>query len=242
MIFHLEDSAGQPLELDVPTTLNRVTVRQFVSLQGKDLAGRLEVLTGVTLPPDTVLPLEAIAAALEFLKTDPEYTGKPYPQNIGALSIGQAELAKKVITETAENGHLEFIPFLYAIYMLPDRINPLLSFVQGFPQEVAESVRDMPICEVYGAALHFYRAIGELVAKYAHAIHRAPEPEQEAANVARFAAFGFFGSLAMLATPKLMQEVLSMPAEVYYMQKVVEAVQMDFNKDYQQVMEAKNKS
>lgn len=235
MKLTLQDQAGQPITLTVPTSWATVTVRQFLALQDKDLSGQLEVLTGVTgalLPPD-VTPLE-------FLDTEPEYVGVAYPQNLGAESIGQAELAKKAIQDTHEAGLWEALPYLYAIYLLPEKINVLLSFVQGFPEDVADAVRDMPICEVYGAAVSLAGGVGKLVEKYSAAMHREPEPDQVTAGIEKLYKYGFFGALVGQANGDHahMERILTTPADLYYMAKVYEAEQADFAKAYQEVTAA----
>lgn len=240
MILHLE-AEGQTLEVKLPTGWSQLTMRQFIELQVMSLLEQVEFLTD--LPPEKCksLPLDTVAMVLEFLNHQPEYEGPEYPANIGAESIGKAELAKKVIIDTKDAGEWECLPFLYAIYMLPERIDFLLAFVQGFPMDLVEEVRDMPVSQVFVPAAYFAVEVASLVNKYNNAIYREPEPDQLAAGIDRFGKFGFYGSLAALGSPALMQEVLAMPAEVYYMQKVYEATQMDFEKAYREIVDSRSK-
>ncbi|KAA3438489.1 hypothetical protein [Rufibacter hautae] len=98
--------------------------------------------------------VECIAAVLSFIAEEPlEEEGLDYPKNLGAESIGQMELAKKAIQDTAEHGELAAIPYLYAIYLMPERNNLQLAFVQDFPENVVEEVRDLPVSQVLGPAV-----------------------------------------------------------------------------------------
>ncbi|RNI26612.1 hypothetical protein [Rufibacter latericius] len=158
--LELHAASGESLTVQVPTHWGQVTLRTFLELQGKSQPEQFALLCGITLDQYFALSsnaVEAIAAVLSFIAEEPlEEEGLDYPKNLGAESIGQMELAKKAIQDTAEFGEFAAIPYLYAIYMRPERIDFLSAFVHGFPEDLANEVRDLPVTEVLGPSVFFW--------------------------------------------------------------------------------------
>lgn len=158
--LELHAASGQSLNVLVPTHWGQVTLRTFLALQKKSQPEQFALLCGITLDQYFALSsnaIEAIAAVLSFIGEDPlEEEGLDHPQNLGAESVGQMELAKKAIQDTAAHGELAAIPYLYAIYMMPGRIDFLSAFVHGFPEAVANEVRELPVTQVFGPAVFFW--------------------------------------------------------------------------------------
>lgn len=156
----LQSAAGQTLAVDVPTHWGEVPLRTFLALQGKTPPEQFALLCGLTLEQYfTLAPsaVEAMAAVLAFTTEEPPADpDMQHPQDLGSETVGQMELAKKAVMDTQAAGELAALPYLYAIYMLPERIDFLHAFVHGFPEGVAEEVRCLPVTEVLGPSVFFW--------------------------------------------------------------------------------------
>lgn len=170
----LTDTKGNTTPVTVPTSWNEVTVLQFAQLDGKDSWEQIAVLIGLPIQEVRKLNIDHLAVfeeALKFtLEPMPEPTESQFPKNIGLESIGQLELAKKFITLMEEGTIWDMAPYIYAIYMWPDRYDIEAAFgLSGFPVELIKEAQKLSIVEVYAAIVFFsksYSGFNQLLSMY----------------------------------------------------------------------------
>lgn len=155
----LTDTTGTEIPVTAPTKWSDVTVLQFAQVEGKPQMEQTAILLGLTVEQLRAVELssfEILIDCLAFLNTpmpDPPIRKK----DIGMESIGQLELAKKFIALHEDGNIWQVAPYIYAIYMWPDRYNLTAAFASlaGFPVDLVKEAQALPITEMYADMIFF---------------------------------------------------------------------------------------
>jgi len=97
-----------------------------------------------------------VLSSIGFLRSIKEKKAV-FPPNIGRESIGQLELAKKFVLALEGYNIWHMAPYIYAIYMWPDRydIEAAFASLSGFPAALVLEAQQVPITKMYNAILFF---------------------------------------------------------------------------------------
>ncbi|GAB3822222.1 hypothetical protein [Pontibacter rugosus] len=217
-----------------------LTLGEYLAIAASDSTNEsLCLLSGLT-PAEMEHPQAApiVQACHALLESEPfgikpEWLG----QKLGGDAIGKMELSRKYLREHEEPE--QAFPFLYAVYRWPEDYDAVYAMSgAGFPAELLEKAKAVPLVEVLGAVFHIMSEMQELDKRYGPLLEKEPTEEQYRAGIDRFEKYGFYATLTSYCSGDMTRakELLQLPANVFYTMLCIDTERSDYEEKYREIM------
>ncbi|MEJ8803142.1 hypothetical protein [Pontibacter sp. H249] len=228
------------------TEWQEVTLGEYMQAMAGSMTAAICVLAGLKLEEFQQADEHSQHLLAELigglLQTKPEAVKQEWmPADLGATAIGQLELCRQYLRLNEELPEQAF-PFIYAVYRWPYDYNALLAISgAGFPQQLVDQAKALPLPEVLGVVYHVLAEIERIDKRYSPILDKEPEAEQLLAGIEKFEKYGFYPTLLNYCDGDLTKaaELLEIPAYVFYTALCVDSEKSDYEKKYSEIISGK---